>query len=192
MGIRELADAVDLHPNTAREHLDQLVKAGLVTRESTPPSGRGRPALRYAAEPSASEEDPQAYRTLAGVLADELARRPDARDAATSAGEGWGRTMAIGRAPAPTEAKAVSRLVELLDDAGFAPEASTNAHQPIRLRHCPFGSLAHQRGDVVCRVHLGLMRGALRELGAPLDALSLEPFVEPDLCLAHVGARIND
>lgn len=192
MGIRELADAVDLHPNTAREHLDQLVNAGLVTRESTPPSGRGRPALRYAAEPSASEEDPQAYRTLAGVLADELARRPDARNAATRAGEGWGRTMAIGRGPASTETEAFSRLVELLDDAGFAPEASTDPNKPIRLRRCPFNSLAHQRGDVVCRVHLGLMRGALRELGAPLDALSLEPFVEPDLCLAHVGARIND
>jgi len=46
MGIRELANAVDLHPNTAREHLDRLVAAGLVTREAAPPSGRGRPSLR--------------------------------------------------------------------------------------------------------------------------------------------------
>lgn len=192
MGIRELADAVDLHPNTAREHLEQLVGAGLVIRESASPSGRGRPGLRYLAEPSTSEEDPQAYRALAGVLADELARRPDANDAAMNAGEGWGRTMASGRAAARTPNVAVSRLVELLDDAGFAPEPSTDPTEPIRLRHCPFDSLAHRRGDVVCRVHLGLMRGALRELGAPLDALSLEPFVEPDLCLAHVRARIND
>jgi hypothetical protein len=33
------------------------------------------------------------------------------------------------------------------------------------------------------------MRGALEELGSPLDAVRLEPFVEPDLCLAHLGPR---
>jgi hypothetical protein len=30
------------------------------------------------------------------------------------------------------------------------------------------------------------MRGALRQMGAPLDAAALEPYVEPDLCLAHL------
>jgi predicted ArsR family transcriptional regulator len=192
MGIRELADAVDLHPNTAREHLDQLVDAGLVTREHAAPTGRGRPGLRYRAEPGATDDDPHAYRALASVLAGELARRPDAVASARSAGESWGRAMARGSDATSSEGAAVERLIELLAEAGFAPEASTDPGQPIRLRHCPFGSLAHERGEVVCGVHLGLMRGALRELGAPLDAVSLEPFVEPDLCLAHVGARTDD
>jgi predicted ArsR family transcriptional regulator len=58
---------------------------------------------------------------------------------------------------------------------------------PIRLRHCPFGTLARDHGEVVCGVHLGLMRGVLRELDAPFDALRLEPFVGPSLCLAHLG-----
>jgi hypothetical protein len=49
--------------------------------------------------------------------------------------------------------------------------------------------LARDDGEVVCGVHLGLMRGILRELGAPFDAISLEPFVEPALCLAHLGGR---
>lgn len=187
MGIRELADAVDLHPNTVREHLDQLVDAGLVNREHAAPAGRGRPGLRYRAEPSASDDDPHAYRALAGVLADELARRPDAVASARSAGESWGRAMARG-SDATSDDAIVTRLVELLDEAGFAPEASTDPAQPIRLRHCPFGSLAREHGEVVCSVHLGLMRGALRELGAPFDAVGLEPFVKPDLCLAHLGA----
>jgi len=34
-----------------------------------------------------------------------------------------------------------------------------------------------------------LMRGALRELGAPFDAISLEPFVKPALCLANLGGQ---
>lgn len=189
MGVRELADAVDLHPNTAREHLDQLVSAHLVTRAPAEPSGRGRPGLRYQAVPNDVDEDPQAYRELAGVLAGELARRPNVSAAAASAGERWGRQMAAGRAPAPTDTQAIERLVALLDEVGFAPEPATQGGAPIRLRHCPFATLAHHRRDVVCGVHLGLMRGALSELGAPLDAVSLEPFVEPDLCVAHLGAR---
>jgi predicted ArsR family transcriptional regulator len=60
MGIRELADAVDLHPNTAREHLDLLVEAGLVRRETAAAAGRGRPGLRYVAEPQERADDPQA------------------------------------------------------------------------------------------------------------------------------------
>lgn len=191
MDIRRLADAVELHPNTAREHLDQLVEAGLVLRSSAPPRGRGRPGWRYAA-PGSGDDDAEAYRSLAAVLADELARRPDADEAATSAGVAWGRSLAEGRLPVQSPADGVRRLVELLDEAGFAPEAPHDPQQPIRLHRCPFGSLARRRGDVVCNVHLGLMHGALRQLGAPLDAVSLEPFVEPNLCLAHLGAPADD
>lgn len=189
MGVRELADAVDLHPNTAREHLDLLVRAGLITRRSAAPTGRGRPGLRYMAEPVAAEADPNAYRALAAVLTNELVQRPDARDAAISAGERWGRTV-TDPALGATAPEAIGRLIALLDDAGFAPEPSTDPAQPIRLRHCPFEPLAREHANVVCGVHLGLMRGALRAMGAPLDAVSLEPYVAPDLCLAHIeGTR---
>ncbi len=192
MAIGELADAVDLHPNTAREHLDQLVAAGLVSRATAAPAGRGRPGLRYAATPLGREDDPQAYRALASVLATELASRPDAREAATNAGERWGAGAArIGPAMQPG-ADAVDGLVDLLDEAGFSPRRSAADPRTIELHRCPFESLARERGDIVCNVHLGLMRGALRELGAPLEAVSLEPFVASQLCLAHLGPRAND
>jgi predicted ArsR family transcriptional regulator len=54
------------------------------------------------------------------------------------------------------------------------------------MRPCPFGELAADHRSVVCPVHLGLMRGALDALGAPVEAASLEPFVRPDLCVAHL------
>ncbi len=193
MAVRELADAVDLHPNTAREHLDQLVEAGLVRRATARAAGRGRPGLRYAAEPEAPSDDSRAHRALAAALASELAQRPDARSAATHAGERWGAAAAralpdtvSGGEPRPDDSAALDRLVGLLADAGFSP-SRLDATDAIGLHSCPFGSLAHERGDVVCNVHLGLIRGALRELGAPFDAVRLEPFVEPGLCLAHVG-----
>ncbi|MEO8246130.1 MAG: helix-turn-helix domain-containing protein [Chloroflexota bacterium] len=191
MAIRELADAVALHPNTAREHLDQLVGAGLARRETAPPAGRGRPGLRYQAEPQDPRDGSEAYRALATVLVAELAERADARTAATAAGERWGRAAAQTMPAAPDANRAVDRLVDLLDDVGFAPEPGANADE-IWLQRCPFGSLARDVGTVVCNVHLGLMRGALRQLDAPLDTVSLEPFVEPDRCLVHLGARTNE
>ena len=189
VGVRELAETVGLHPNSVREQLDQLVDAGLVARGIAPPAGRGRPGLRYVAAPGDGDPDSNAYRELARVLADQLALQLEAAAVAVAAGERWGRAMAVDVAHTPTAAAAAERLVMLLDEAGFAPERPSALGDPIRLRHCPFGSLARDHQDVVCGVHLGLMRGALRELGAPLDAIRLEPFVTPDLCVAHLGPR---
>ena len=188
-GCRELAETVGHHPNSVREQLDQLVDAGLVARSVAQPAGRGRPGFRYVAEPEDGDPDPNAYRELARVLADQFARLPDPVASAIGAGERWGRTMAADVAPAPIATEAVDRIITLLGQAGFAPDRPTDGGDPIRLRHCPFGSLAREHQDVVCGVDLGLMQGALRELDAPLDAVQLEPFVAPDLCVAHLGPR---
>jgi len=187
MGVRELADAVGLHPNSVREQLARLADAGLVATEAAPPSGRGRPRLRYGARPEGDKQAP--YRALAGVLAEELGRMADPATRAAEAGERWGRAL-IGPAGIVTdEVAAVGRLVGLLSDAGFEPEGPDLPGGPIRLRRCPFEPLARDHRGVVCGVHLGLMRGALREMGAPLDAVTVEPFVQPDLCLARLRRR---
>lgn len=187
MGVRELAASIGLHPNSVREQLQVLMDAGLVIGEVAPPSGRGRPGHRYLARPDSDAEEP--YRVLSRVLVDELGRSPDAGAASTSAGERWGQTM-ISSTGAPMAADdAIRRLIGILDDAGFEPEAPADPTAPIRLRRCPFEALAHDHETVICGVHLGLMRGALRALGAPLDAVRLRPFVEPGVCLAHLEVR---
>ena len=56
------------------------------------------------------------------------------------------------------------------------------------MRPCPFLELAREHQDVICPIHLGLMRGALAELGARTRATKLEPFVRPDLCVARLAA----
>ncbi len=57
-----------------------------------------------------------------------------------------------------------------------------------RVRPCPFVELARRHQEVVCPIHLGLIRGALAELGATTSATKLEPFVRADLCVAHLAA----
>lgn len=191
MSVRELAADVGLHPNTVREQLDQLVGAGLVFHEVTRSAGRGRPSLRYTANAEAENTDPNAYRALATALANQLAESEEVGTVSINAGERWGRALVAEMPAATSTADAVAQLVDLLDDAGFAPDTPVRPGDPIRLRHCPFGSLTRDRRDVVCGVHLGLMRGALSGLEAPLSAVRLEPFVAPNLCLAHLEDRTD-
>lgn len=80
--------------------------------------------------------------------------------------------------------------MDLLAELGFEPEpADGRRAREIRLRHCPFQNLAEEHGEVTCALHLGLMQGALRDLQAPVTVDRLEPFVEPDLCVAHLAPR---
>ena len=64
----------------------------------------------------------------------------------------------------------------------------------VLIRRCPFDDVATDYEEVVCQVHLGLVRGALAEFDAPVAADWLKPRVKPDLCIVHlteeVGARV--
>lgn len=76
----------------------------------------------------------------------------------------------------------MTTVVRLLGDIGFAPELSPD-RMAISLHRCPFRELAERHPDVVCGAHLGMIQGALAQLGAPVSATGLLPFVQPDLCI---------
>jgi predicted ArsR family transcriptional regulator len=182
--LPELTEATGLHANTLREHLEALVNRGLVRRERSAPSGRGRPAWLYeAVDPSVGDAGTE-YAGLAAALAAHLHRTstdPD-RDA-VEAGRAWGRDLAHRAGPpsAPSAAAARRKVVDILDDVGFAPrtdERATTAH----LTRCPLLETAKEYPDVVCGVHLGIVRGALEEYGADSARTQLLPFAEPGAC----------
>ncbi|MGX4688258.1 helix-turn-helix transcriptional regulator [Streptomyces sp. JNUCC 63] len=196
LGVAETAERIGVHPNTVRFHLDALVAEGLVVRQVEAPSGPGRPRTVYTPRPGMDRRGTRSYRLLAQILLGQLASQgPGAREAATEAGRAWGGFLVDPLPPSrqPTAERSAARLLTLLDDLGFAPEpeggGAGKAPERIRLRHCPFLELAEEYGQLVCPVHLGLMQGALAELRAPLAATGLEPFAEPDSCLAHLAAR---
>jgi predicted ArsR family transcriptional regulator len=193
LGVSEIAERVRLHPNTTRFHLDGLVDAGLARRTIEDRAAPGRPRALYAASPDSAGVGRRSYRLLAEILTSYLAsqvKQPD--QASLRAGEAWGRFLT--ERPAPFRqvdaATATRRLVQTLDDVGFAPEAvAVRRKRQILLRHCPFRETAEEHPHVICALHLGLMRGMLAELDAPLDAERLDPFVEPNVCVAHLAAR---
>ncbi|MDP2774020.1 MAG: hypothetical protein Q8O61_10740, partial [Nocardioides sp.] len=75
-----------------------------------------------------------------------------------------------------------AEVVTLLDDLGFAPEVATDRPADVRLTRCPLLEAAHRHPDVVCAVHLGIVRGALSALGADAEGTRLLPFAEPGAC----------
>jgi predicted ArsR family transcriptional regulator len=193
LGVADAARRLGVHPNTARFHLDALVRQGLVERRLEARSGPGRPRTVYAVRPGMDRAGTREYRLLARMLLSHLAAAgPDARESAMETGREWGRFLTDPPPPyqQPTAARSAERLVALLDGLGFAPapegHGSDGTPARIRLRHCPFLELAEEYGQLVCPLHLGLMQGALAELKAPLTATGLEPFADPDSCLTHL------
>jgi predicted ArsR family transcriptional regulator len=178
-----LVAATGLHPNTVREHLEGLVRRGLVHRFRAEPAGRGRPAWLYeaAAGPGSGE-----YAGLAAALAGAIARNShNPREDATDAGTEWGRQLVRDRAaavPGSTPVEARKRVVDLLDDLGFAPERDDADPAAYRLTRCPLLEAAYRHPEVVCGVHLGIVRGALEEHGVDPEGSELVPFAEPGAC----------
>ncbi len=196
--VAALAEQLSQHPNTVREHLDALVVDGRVERIRRAPSGRGRPAWLYriaAATDGAGPGDDlmsgplgpdgQEYVALAVALIDQVsAASPDPAAMARAAGERWGRTLAdrhVGSFEASSAAPS-DQVVQMLRELRFEPQATSDP-KTMRLTTCPFLDAAKRHPEVVCQIHLGIVRGALSRLGADADAADLQAFAEPGACL---------
>jgi predicted ArsR family transcriptional regulator len=197
---RRLAQQLDLHVNTVRSHLAVLEEAGLVASVAEERDRPGRPKLLYRATQTATEASRVAevdgYRLLAQMLASYLgATVDDVAGAAEQAGAAWGHYLIDKPAPFQEVApeQAVQRLVELMREFGFEPELVTDdpSAPQVELGRCPFLDVAREHQDVVCSVHLGLMRGALDELGSGVRADDLIPWAQPHLCVAHLGVPVE-
>ncbi len=187
--LAALVASTGLHANTLREHPEALVGLGLVSRQREEPSGRGRPAWLYeATDDSGSSE----YAGLADTLAAAIHRSSSSpREDAIAAGTDWGRELARDRGVSttpPTHKAARREVVGLLDELGFAPEAD-DRQAVVRLTRCPLLEAAHRHPDVVCGVHLGIVRGALEEYGAEPSRTDLVPFAEPGACRLDLLTR---
>jgi predicted ArsR family transcriptional regulator len=192
MDARELAVETGQHVTTVRFHLDVLTRESLVCQVQQPPRGRGRPRIGYTAV-----QRTVGYQELAQVLADQLGADPKRRlDASVTAGRAWAAKMDDGDRTVETLDDAREVATSLLAELGFAPDraadvTSSQDTATIRLTACPLRELARTHSEVVCGVHLGLMREVLDRAGQPgAFTASLHPFVEPDLCLARLAPSI--
>lgn len=186
--VADLERSTGLHGNTLRGHLDALVTQGVVRRTRATPRGRGRPAWIHEGVPTRTGGRSGEYAGLAAALARHLHRTSSTPwQDAVEAGSTWGRDLAertgAPGSTAPRDAR--RRVLEILDDIGFAPEADEPA-TTARLPRCPLLDTAKEYPDVVCGVHLGIVRGAMERYGADASGTELLPFAEPGACRLHL------
>src|SRR5689334_9011303 len=91
--LPELAQAANVHLNTARAHVAALEAAGVLQAEQAPAAGRGRPPLRYrlADDFTFPASD---FRGLAELLAAAVARSDQTPEELHRLGQDWGRYLA--------------------------------------------------------------------------------------------------
>ncbi len=204
LDIATLADQLAVHPNTVRFHLEALQRTGQVEQASTAARGRGRPAARYRATPGMDPTGPTQYRTLARILAADIASDARPRERAIEAGRKWGAGLVTGgrrdvpepagdhaaRSRAVPAAEELDVLVEVLEELDFDPEPDPPGYPgTLGLRHCPFLDLVAEYPGTICAIHLGLMQGVMQARGSDTEVHDLVPFGEPDLCVAHLRSR---
>jgi predicted ArsR family transcriptional regulator len=203
VGRDEAAAAAGIGRPLAAYHLDKLAELGLLTASYQRPEGRGgpgagRPAKVYARSDRefAVSVPAREYELAARLLA--VAVEADAggpswaalHDAAWQFGCNLGRRAAgaqsgpADQAPAdPAQKRAV--LDTVLRDHGFEPWQDESG--TVRLRNCPFHSLAAVHPHLVCGMNLELMRGLVEGL----DADALKPELNPTegRCCVVLAAR---
>lgn len=192
--VHHIAEQTGLHPNTVRFHLDRLVDERLISRRTRRTAGPGRPPLTFTATPAQEAvEEYREFASLALILADLITQiSPDPVAAAIQAGRARG-LIDTEAAPGPWGAtEAISALTAALTERGFATESAaedSNARTLMLHRHCPFLEVAQVHQNIICSVHLGLMRGTLERMNAPVIVESLTPFASPAGCETRLFSR---
>lgn len=184
--VSDLIDEFGLHENTIRGHLEGLVATEYAERVRLISSGRGRPSFGYQSRKDfMAQIEPQArdYAHLALVLAKQLAAiGGDARSVAISAGEEWANGFLKSTEESHTNKVTVRRRIyEILDSLGYSPIANSKRDR-IRLQTCPLLATAQLEPDIVCSVHLGLVRGLVQQAGENPNEVELIQFAELGSC----------
>ncbi|WP_017569502.1 helix-turn-helix transcriptional regulator [Nocardiopsis halotolerans] len=176
----QAADALGLQRTLAAHHLDRLADAGLLEVTRRKVSGRegpgsGRPAKLYrrSSRDLSLHLPPRDYELAAHVLA-EAVERHGAEEALHAAAREEGRRIG---AEHREEA-----LPDLLRARGYEPEGGGGVPGPstppgdggaeagteggdVRLRNCPFHTLAETFPPLACGMNLELLRGLLEGRG---------------------------
>jgi predicted ArsR family transcriptional regulator len=180
VGRDEAAEAAGVRRALAAYHLDKLAKSGLLEvsyerRAGRSGPGAGRPAKLYRRPDHGfvSRVPPRDYRLLAEILVEAAEGRP-LEDVA----------RAKGRQLAPKRPDA--DVLEVLRSGGYEPFADDDG--VLRLRNCPFDSIAAEHPDLVCGLNLALVEGLLEGAEAHLE-VRLAPA--EGLCCVAIERRVR-
>jgi predicted ArsR family transcriptional regulator len=192
LSTAEIAESLDLHPNTVRPHLERMREVGLLVVDADSRGTVGRPQHRWNLAPEAPSLglEPSAFRVLAGLLAAVAAGAGASQHLLAEAGRVQGRAAGANRAAAGVQS-CLEALVDELADLGFDPAvADDGSVTTVGFTHCPFRDLAEAYPDVVCELHRGIVEGVIQ--GVPNAEVMVEAFAtlaDRDPCRVELTSR---
>ena len=174
--LTEIADAVGVHVNTARPHVQALEADGVLHSRQRQARGPGRRVIEYfLAEPlSTTDADVMAMTEL---LAAALARAQVDEGQLRRIGADWGRYLS-GR---PGQ-NAAERLPEVLARFGYRVQADDEA---VRLERCPCPLISPDAPLNICVLIEGVVEGTLAAAGSDLVIAAREH--DPDARSCRLG-----
>ena len=170
LATAEIAETLDLHPNTVRPHLERMREVGLLDVETDARGTVGRPQHRYSVAGDAPTLglEPATFPVLSRMLVRLAATAGLGTSEAVEAGREQGGLDALDAAM-PVDADehvCLHALVTRLDALGFDPAvADDDGQATVAFTRCPFRELAERHPDVVCGLHRGLVEGFVDAVG---------------------------
>jgi predicted ArsR family transcriptional regulator len=190
LSTADIADALDLHANTVRPHLDRMREVGLLEVDADSRGTVGRPQHRYSlsAEAPSLGLEPSLFRMASRLLAGVIASAGTDADVVAEAGREQGRQAALDRA---SVGSCLQALTDELAELGFDPAVATDGSTTtIAFTHCPFAELATAFPEVVCHIHRGIVEGMVDELGGVDVAVErFATLADRDPCRVDLAVR---
>jgi len=165
LATAEIADTLELHPNTVRPHLERMRDVGLLEVTTDAQGAVGRPQHRYslAADAPSLGFEPPAFPALARMLLRLAAGAGLPAADAVDAGREHGALDASRPDRAGTCEVALTAELAAL---GFDPESVLeDGALTVAFTRCPFRELAEANPDLVCSLHRGLVEGFIEARG---------------------------
>ena len=198
VGRDAAARAVGISRSLAAYHLDRLVDDGLlepryerINRRTGP--GAGRPSKLYARSAARLSVSlpTRDYERLARLLADALQSTEGGHAAATGAAHRLGALIGAEASSKRDGARSSSdqarKVVGALAERGYEPYDDDGT---IRLRNCPFDSIAAENRDLVCGMNLAVMEGVIEALPTESMRPRLDP--RPGQCCVAFTRTVDD
>jgi predicted ArsR family transcriptional regulator len=193
LATAEIAELLDLHPNTVRPHLERMREVGLLEVDADNRGTVGRPQNRYrlAADAPSLGLESSSMRLLASMLAAAAAFGGVDPEAAAEAGRIQGELAAeqAGMQRRTDAARCVASLNAELTSLGFDP-ASVNdgATATVAFTRCPFQELAEAYPDLVCHLHRGMIEGFV-DVPAGVRVAAFHTLADRDPCRVDLALR---
>jgi predicted ArsR family transcriptional regulator len=190
LATADIAESLDLHPNTVRPHLERMREVGLLDVSAEVRTAVGRPQNLYALSdgaPSLGLEPP-----TFPMLARMLVRLAEASGATADDAADVGREQGQVDAGLYTSAAScLEALVDRLDGLGFDPAVDGSEEGEtavIAFAHCPFRELAEAHPELVCSLHRGLVEGFVEAMG-DAEVEDFHPLVHRQPCQVSITSR---